>query len=158
MSNKIKGVALLSNILRVQLDKIYYYFLKYVSRRTSRSSGEGAPRVKTLVAYRFAYEAFRRSPFFFFETKNVDRRSFRWFAYRLPSAIFVYHSILQAYMKYHNILQACISSTARAPTILLPDVIEALLRCCHATVRTSSADIYIYIYIYILFFCSNSRD
>ena len=29
--------------------------------RESRSSGEGAPRVETLVASRFAYEAFRRS-------------------------------------------------------------------------------------------------
>ena len=39
------------------------YFLnwKYVSCRTSRSSGEGASRVETLVASGFAYEAFRRS-------------------------------------------------------------------------------------------------
>ena len=32
-----------------------------MSRRTSRSSGEGAPRVETLVASRFVDEAFRRS-------------------------------------------------------------------------------------------------
>ena len=32
-----------------------------MSRRTSRSSEEGATRVKTLVASRFVYEAFRRS-------------------------------------------------------------------------------------------------
>ena len=32
-----------------------------MSRRTSRSSGEGAPRVETLVASRFVYEAFHRS-------------------------------------------------------------------------------------------------
>ena len=34
---------------------------KNVFRRTSRSSGEGAPRVEALVASRFAYEVFPRS-------------------------------------------------------------------------------------------------
>ena len=35
--------------------------------------------------------------FVFFETKSVGRRSFPWFSYRLPSAIFVYHALPQAF-------------------------------------------------------------
>ena len=71
-----------------------------MSRRT--------PRVETLVASRFVYEAFHCSTsFLFFETKNIGRRLFRWFAYRSLSAIFFF---------------SC--STTGVPTILLSDVIK----------------------------------
>ena len=32
--------------------------------------------------------------FVFVKTKNIGRRSFRWFTYCLPSAIFVYHAFI----------------------------------------------------------------
>ena len=35
---------------------------------------------------------FSQFHFVFFETENVGKRSFRWLAYRSPSAIFVYHA------------------------------------------------------------------
>ena len=63
--------------------------------KTSQSSGEGAPRVETLVAPRFAYKAFRRSTTSSsLKPETLVEGFFRWFAYRLPSAIFVYHAPL----------------------------------------------------------------
>ena len=49
----------------------------------------------------------------FFETKNVGRRSIRWFAYRLPSAIFVYHALPQAFHCLTSLKLCC--AVARQP-------------------------------------------
>ena len=106
-------------------------------RRTSRSSGEGAPRVETLVASGFVYEAFRCSTSSSLKPKTLVEAPFGGLrtVYRPPS-LFT--------MLYQGV-----------PIILLSDVIEDLLHCCQATARTS-ATIYINIYGYNYIFRSNS--
>ena len=76
-----------------------------------------------------------------FETKNVGIRFFQWFAYRLPSAIFVYH----APIGLHEVV---------APTFP-----QSLLKLCYTVARQlyGHLQLYIYIYIYIYIFRSNLR-
>ena len=112
--------------------------IQYVSCRTLQSLGEDALRVETLVASWFAYTvwSFLLFHFVFFETKTIGKKSFRWFAYRLLSANFVYH----APIGLHEVVpQAFLSSSFVC--------LRSLKLCC--AVARQLHNIFRYIYIYI---------
>ena len=115
-----------------------------MSRRTSRSSEEGAPLVEVLVASGFAYEAFHRTTSSSLELKNVGTRSFRLFAYRLLSAVFVYH--------------ATIGLHEGVPHAFPPSSCLTLLKLCCAVARQLHGHLQLYIYIYIYTFIIQHID
>ena len=74
--------------------------------------------------------------FIFLESKNVGRRSFRWFAYRLPTAIFVYHALPQVFPS-----SSCLTS----------------LKLCCTVARQLHGHLHIYIYFSLEFARLSSR-
>ena len=108
-----------------------------MSRRTSRSSGVGAPRVETLVASLFAYEAFRHSASSSLKPKTLVEGPFYSSCYRLPSAIFVYHAPIGLHEVVPRAFPQSFSLTS--------------LKLCYTVAWQlyGHPQLYIYIYLYV---------
>ena len=96
-----------------------------VSRNLAKL-GRGCTAGRNFAGVSICVGGFSAFYFVFFETKNVGRRSFRWFAYHLPSAIFVYHALPQAFLP-----SSCLTS----------------LKLCCAVARQSQGHLQLYIWI-----------
>ena len=80
-----------------------------------RNSGGGCTAGRNFGGVSICVRGFSPSHLFvFFETKNVGRRSFRWFAYRSPSAIFIYH----APIGLHKVVQHFKKFQAAFPNVI----------------------------------------